>query len=204
MKPHTDWTEQIEALEGRKIFSLKDVSRVGISQPTFSRLVKGDVFARSATGIYYDPKAEWDDPAEIDFATARIIFGKESYIGGHTAIAQYGLCISVPDYIWVTVPPHIKTIRPRFKVIRTNLNLNHGVLDKELYRIASIERAIIDAFYFDELWESRGFALGVARTALVKGLTSFVALETLAKKLKVTSSFNRYAELLDREVLEPA
>jgi predicted transcriptional regulator of viral defense system len=193
----------LNTLKKRGIFSYEQAKACGLSHQTLMRLVLAERLAKVTRGIFYDPQREWSSTYEITFGTACLIFGPNAYISAHSALDYYGLCLDSPRTTDVMVPPNVKTKRDQIRLLRTKLDLNIGVQKHKLFRIASAERAILDSLYFSHLWEKKGFAFGVMRTALARQLVTYSALENMADKLGIRPIFENYAQYIHREVLEP-
>lgn len=199
----TSTRKAITILKDRGIFTLEHARQAGISHQTIIRLVKSDQIGKVTRGVYYDPTHDWSGVTDITFGAASLLFGPDSYIGGHSALDYYGLCIDTPVVVDVVVSPTTRTTRDGYRAIRTNLNRVIGIEKKLFHRIASPERAVLDAMYFSHLWETKGFAFGMLRTAITKKLVTFNNLEKMAEKLRISAIFKSYSEYLHREVLEP-
>src|SRR5947208_1618131 len=126
------------------LFTLDEARKAGLDQPSLSRLVSQGAMQRVARGVYLHPEAKVD-PETIDFQIARIKFGEASAIGGLSALFHYNLVDQVPGQTWVIVPPGVHTAERQYRLIRTKVDLQVGVVAHKGYRIASIERALIEA-----------------------------------------------------------
>lgn len=136
--------------------------------------------------------------AKLDFISATQTFGASSYIGGLSALFYYDLIDSAPSRIWVVVSPGQRTRHKIFRLIRTRASLKTGIEERGQYRIASLERALIDALRFHRLW-GRQTAIAAVRVALVRKRTSLGALFDMARALGVSRLFEKYADFISPE-----
>lgn len=120
---------------------------MGVSKSKILQLTDDGVIIRLAPGFYIHNHSQID-PEDYDFALACKKFGKESLIGGISALYHYGLIPQVPDRIWVIVPPHIRTTQSLFCLIRSLQDPNIKVIEKKFYRISTIERTIIESLSY--------------------------------------------------------
>jgi predicted transcriptional regulator of viral defense system len=127
------------------IFSQKDARAAGVPQPTLSRMVQKGSILRLARDLYRHPESDID-PAIEDFVVACAKFGPKSAIGGLSALFAYHLTDQAPRQIWILVPPGKISRTPQYRVIRTKADLGKGIESRPGYRIASVERAIAEAF----------------------------------------------------------
>jgi predicted transcriptional regulator of viral defense system len=170
-----------DVLRGLGVFRTADAINSGISQPTVSRLAMKGILVRLEHGLYHHKDADIDSSI-LDFCVACTRLGADSVIGGLTALFQYVLIPQVPQQTWVMVPHKNQGKFPQYRIIRTKHDPKVGVEDHGLYRIVTIERAIIEAFRYST---KMGYqtALTAARTALQEGKTSEKKLHETAKQL---------------------
>ncbi|MEI8027488.1 MAG: type IV toxin-antitoxin system AbiEi family antitoxin domain-containing protein [Pseudomonadota bacterium] len=168
-----------DVLQGVGLFRTADAVKLGISQPTVSRLAMKGVIIRIEHGLYHHRDAVID-PSTLDFCVACTRLGADSVIGGLTALFEYVLIPQVPQQTWVMVPHKNQSKFPKYRVIHTKHDPKIGVDDHGFYRMVSIERAIIEAFRYST---KMGYqtALTAARTALKEGKTSERRLQETAK-----------------------
>jgi predicted transcriptional regulator of viral defense system len=176
------------------VFTLAQAKRIGLMQPAISRLAKSGVIQRVARGAYIHPKSKMA-AGDISFQIAKSKFGEQSAIGGLSALFHYNLIEQVPQQIWVTVPPRTETSERLYRLIRTKLDSNIGVLDANGYRIASIERAILEALKFSTKI-GEGIALRAARTAIAKKMTTLAKIGRTAKELGLQKVLTKYFEAI--------
>jgi len=170
-----------DVLRGLGVFRTADAINSGISQPTVSRLAMKGILIRLEHGLYHHKDADID-PCILDFCIACTRLGADSVIGGLTALFHYVLIPQVPQQTWVMVPHKNQGKFPQYRIIHTKHDPKVGVEDHGLYRIVTIERAIIEAFRYST---KMGYqtALTAARTALQEGKTSEKKLHETAKQL---------------------
>ena len=166
--------------------------KLGVSQPTISRLVKSGELLKFGHSFYAHPALEIP-PQDLDFATACAKFGPKSAIGGLTALFHYGLIEQAPAQVWVIVPPSKKGSDRFYRVIRTKTSIKNGIDAFPYYRITNLERSVIEAMKFGKKIGER-VVIGSARKALSEGLTTEKKLGLMAKKLNLKFILERYWE----------
>lgn len=173
-------------------FNLRDAARLGIPQTTVRRLVAQGIFTRLERGIYSVGDSEPLGEA-ADFAVACKRLGPNSVIGGLSALYEYGLIETVPQTIWVLVPPNVRATNRRYRLLRTKRNLSEGIITKDGYRITSIERTLVDALIFASKIGERN-----AKTAIIKalrsGLTNEKRVFQLAQKINALPILTKHWE----------
>lgn len=175
------------------VFNLAQAKKIGISQQEISRQVAAERLKRISRGVYLHPEAELD--RDVGFQTAYAKFGSESAIGGLSALFHYNLAEQVPGQIWVLVPPEKRTSAKGYKLIRTKVNLDSGIVNEKGYRIASIERAILEGLKFmTKIGEKT--AIKAAREGLAKRQTTEIRLAKAAKHLGLESVLTKYLEVI--------
>lgn len=126
------------------IFTLTQAKELGISQQSLSKLVKQEKIKRLERGIYLHPKANLI--REYDFQIACAKLDPDAVVGGLSALFYYNLCERVPKQTWVLVPPHKITSDRSYRLIRTQVPLHKSIVVGNGYKVASIERAIMEGF----------------------------------------------------------
>ena len=185
----------VEKIKNMGLISSKEIQkRLKISQPSLSRLVKAGQIVKLSYGIYAHPSFEIP-PADLDFAIACAKFDNNSAVGGLSALFHYGLIDQAPSQIWVIVPLDKANNNRLYRIIRTNITFKHGIDFLKFYRITNIERTIIEALKHSEKIGPR-VAIGAARSALKKGLTTEKKLGEMAHKLKLRSVLEKYWEAI--------
>lgn len=188
----------VEKLKRYPVFTLNEVKKLGVSQTTFLRLVGAGVFNRRTRGIYYGPAA--DEIVISDFGSACTKFPAPAFVGGLSALFLYNLLTTPPSQIWMMVPQHVQTSDKLFRLIRTKEDLSVGVIDEGQYRIASRERAIVDALRYSSIW-GRSTFMYAATTAIREGKVKYVDIIRTARELGYQKLFRRYADLFSPEAL---
>lgn len=180
----------IKKLSRLGAFTLKDAARAGIPRSTVARLVEREIFTRLERGVY---SVATNEPVgnSGDFVVACKRCGPLSVVGGLSALFEYGLIESVPTQVWVLVPQTVRISDSRYRLLRTKRNLTDGVLRKDGYRIASIERSILDALVFTSKIGERN-AIAAAIKALKQGDVSEKKLFQLAGKIDALRYLDKY------------
>ena len=174
-------------------FTLDQAKAVGLSQQSLSRLIAAHKIKRMARGIYLHPEAELKQDVGFQIACAR--FGPNAAIGGLSALFYYNLAEQVPGHIWVIVPPERRSREHGYKLIRTKIKLDQGVIIEKGYRIVSLERAILEGLKFITKIGERT-AIKAARDALTKKLTTELKLGKSAKDLGLEAVLTKYLEVI--------
>lgn len=183
-----------DVLKSLGVFRTADAIHAGISQPTLSRLAAAGSITRLEHGLYLHPEAAID-PSDLDFAIACAKFGKQSLIGGLTALFRHGLIAQVPDRIWMIVPSVVKSNDTLYRCLRTKNDPHFGVENHIVYRLAGVERSIIEALQFATKIGLQT-ALSAARKALAEGLTTEKKLYDMAAKLGAEHAFAKHWEAI--------
>lgn len=180
-------------IKKRGIFTLAEAKKIGLSQQSLSRLVAAKSLKRIGHGIYLHPDAELDQDVGFQIAFAK--FGPAAAIGGLSALFHYNLAEQVPGHIWVLVPPEKRTSARGYKFIRTKVTLDHGIVTEKGYRIASVERAVLEGLKFiTKIGEKT--AIKAAREALANRQTTELRLGKAAKELGLESVLTKYLEVI--------
>jgi predicted transcriptional regulator of viral defense system len=174
-------------------FTLAQAKKLGLSQQYLSKLVKEEKINRVGRGIYLHPKASV--VREIDFQIACAKFGTKSAVGGLTALFYYNLAEQVPHQTWVLVPPEKITSDQNYRLIRTKTPLDLGIIEKNNYRIVTIERAIVEGLKLATKLGERT-AIKAARDAIRQRLTTMNKIGNMAKDLGLRSYLTKYFEAI--------
>lgn len=175
------------------VFTLAQGKTVGISQQDISRLVAANDLVRLGRGIYLHPKASLD--SDVGFQIAYSKFGRDSAIGGLSALYHYNLAEQVPGEIWVVVPPEKRTRETGYKLVRTKTRLDKQVVDEKGYRIVTVERAVLEALKFITKIGERT-AIKAAREALATRKTTEAKLAKAAKELGLEKVLAKHLEVI--------
>ena len=174
----------------RACFTRSEARNVGMSRSTIPRLVKHGVITKIDRGLYALAGAELHGEA-ADFAIACKKFGNSSSIGGLSALFHYQLTDEVPSQIWVLVPPHVRTISKKYRLLRTKRDLLSYMELRQHYKIVSLERALIDALVYSSKIGER-----LVKVAFIRALRRKA---TNARKLFVVAESLGALALLESE-----
>lgn len=195
--PKKQIKQVIDSLRTLGVFRTSDAIAAGVSQPSLSRLAAAGTITRLEYGLYLHPAADVD-PSELDFAIACARLGGQSVIGGLTALFRHGLISQVPDRIWVMVPPSVRSSRKLYRILRTGNDPTVGIEDYRTYRIAGIERSVIEALQYATKIGLQT-AIGATRKAIAQGLSTEKKLHAMAKKLDIENAFAKHWEAIVAE-----
>jgi predicted transcriptional regulator of viral defense system len=187
--------KKVEKIKNSGLVSSREVqNQLNITQSALSRLVKAGEIIKLSYGLYAHPSIEIP-PEDLDFAIACSKFGNKSTIGGLSALFQYGLIDQAPSQVWVIVPIDKANNNSLYRVIRTKLSFKHGIDSLKFYRMTNVERTILEALKYSEKIGPR-IAIGAARSALQRGLTTEKKLGEMAKNLKLHFVLKKYWEAI--------
>ncbi len=176
------------------IFTLAQAQELGLSQQTLSKLVKEGTLKRITRGVFIHPKASLG--REFDFQIACAKLGADAVIGGLSALFYYNLAEQVPQQTWVLVPPHkIVHDRTSYRLIRTKVPLDKGIIEGNGYKIVSVERAIVEGFKLATKIGERT-AIKAARTAIQNKITTLNKIGKTAKEIGLDSYLTKYFETI--------
>lgn len=170
------------------IFTLAQAKDIGLSEQSLSRLVAANKLNRVAYGIYLHPDAE-------GFQIAFAKFGPEAAIGGLSALYHYNLAEQVPGHVWVIVSPGKRTNAKGYRLIRTKVDLDRGIISDKGYRIGSLERAVLEGLKFITKVGERT-AIKAAREALANRNTTERKLGKAARELGLESVLAKFLEII--------
>ncbi|RYZ85714.1 MAG: hypothetical protein EOP04_15385 [Proteobacteria bacterium] len=184
----------VDTLIAKEVFVTPEAIELGLSATTLNRLVKAGKLQRLDQGIYRHVDADQTETLPYSIACLRV--GDNSLIGGLTALFHYRLIDDAPKETWVVVSSsHHHGSFPRYRVVRTKQDPTIEVECHGTWRIATIERAIVEAIRFASKI-GLSTALSAARTALVNGLTTEERLYEAAESLKVWPFVSKHWEAL--------
>ncbi len=175
------------------IFTLAQAKELGISQQSLSILVKQEKITRLDRGIFLHPEANLE--REYDFQIACAKFGPDAVIGGLSALFYYNLVDQAPKQTWVLVPSHKVTSKRSYRLIRTQIPLDKGIVVGNGYKVASIERAIMEGFKLASKIGVRT-AIHACRTAIQQKQTTLRKIGMTAKELGLNSYLTKYFETI--------
>ncbi|MCX6119245.1 MAG: type IV toxin-antitoxin system AbiEi family antitoxin domain-containing protein [Proteobacteria bacterium] len=180
----------IKKLRLLQVFTSAEAERFGLSRASLSRMAKQDELIRLASGVYCFSDQELEG-RDRDYNVACLRCGKDSIIGGMTALFHYGLIEEVPNHIWLMVSKTTRSPAPLYRVIRTAHDPKVGVISFQRYSIATIERAILEGLsYASKIGEE--IAISAARKALRSGDVDRKKLYAIAKKMKLVKTIEKY------------
>jgi predicted transcriptional regulator of viral defense system len=173
-------SEKLQTLSD--LFTARQGIEVGLLRRTLDRMVATGTLERLAPGIYKKEGSEFDIALE-DYAVACLVMGEESYITGLTALSHHSLLNFVPKEIWVAAGKNKRS--KKYRVIRSSVNLIGVEVLVEFIRMASVERALVDAFHYSTkvtldhcfLASRRAFKSGLTSPAMVLRMARSLALE---------------------------
>lgn len=176
------------------VFTLKQALEMGFSRRVIDAGVSNGELIKIGQGIYFNVSSG-ASLQDIDYIAAYTKFGKDSYIGGLSSLFYYGLIDASPQQVWIVVPSDKRTIDPKYRLIRTGKIYNHGIIKKKWFKIASVERAVVDAFRF-----SSKIGLRTAYKAAVRAVseekTSVSDIIYLAEKLEYGDMIKKYVDTI--------
>lgn len=174
-------------------FTLAQAKELGIRQQSLSRLVQKERLRRIGRGLYLHPKAHVN--REIEFQIACLKFGPDAAIGGLSALFYYNLTEQAPEQTWVVVPSEKITAQRGYRLVRTKIRLDKGVLNRKGHRIVSIERAIIEGLKIASKIGERT-AIKAARDAIRDKRTTLPKIGKMAKDLELDSVLTKYLDAI--------
>lgn len=175
------------------VFTLAQAETIGLKPPRITRLVQAGKLKRVGHGIYLHPEASIS--STVGFQIAQVKFGPLSAIGGLSALFHYNLIEQVPGQTWVIVSPKTRSYERIYRLIRTISDPQIGIDSQDGYRIASVERALIEALKFSSKI-GEGTALKAVRTAIAKKLTTEAKLGRMAKTLHLEKTLAKFFEAI--------
>lgn len=175
------------------IFTLAQANELGISQQSLSKLVKQEKIKRVDRGIFLHPEASLGREYYFQIACAKL--GPDAVVGGLSALFYYNLAEQVPQQTWVLVPPHKITSDRSYRLIRTQVPLDKGIVIGSGYKIVSIERAIVEGFKLASKIGERT-AIHACRVAIQQRLTTIKKIGMMAKELGLDSYLTKHFEAI--------
>ena len=175
------------------IFTLAQANELGISQQSLSKLVKQEKIKRVDRGIFLHPEASLG--REYDFQIACAKLGPDAVVGGLSALFYYNLAEQVPQQTWVLVPPSKITSDRSYRLIRTKVPLDKGIVMGSGYKIVSIERAIVEGFKLASKIGERT-AIHACRVAIQQRLTTIKKIGMMAKELGLDAYLTNHFEAI--------
>jgi predicted transcriptional regulator of viral defense system len=185
---------QSATLKNIGIFTVQDAEKRQINRIKLYRWVKEEKIRKVAAGLFLHPDSELSYE-DLDYAVACMKFGTKSAVGGLSALFKHGLIEQVPSQIWMLVPTNVKTQNIRYRCIRIGGNLRLGIDDHGHFRMAGVERAILEAMKYSTKFGER-IAIQSARKAIQDQKTTPKKLGEMAKKLNLEKIFSKFWEAI--------
>ena len=157
-------------LERAGVFQGEDTRRLGISQPTLSRLLARGSVKRIGRGFYAHRSSKLD-PRWWPFAMACYKFGYRSTICGPSALYFHDLIPDPPPKIWIIVDKQQKTMVKGYRCLRIQTNPDIGVKQFGQFRITNLERTLVECLKYSSKI-GKELAETVLRNALADRLTT--------------------------------
>lgn len=183
-------------LKKKGIFTTMEACDMGFSQPTVSRLAAQGVLVRLDRGLFKHVDADIH-PKDEEFALGCHLFGGKSYVGAYTALFDWGLADAPPQVTWMLIP---YSTRPKrvdcYKSIQTKMSFSVGILNRRFYRIAGLERSILEVMKYHKRfgWPT---AVNAAREALKGQMTTLGRLGDMSRKLGLEKVFQDNIEAIE-------
>lgn len=191
--------KEYEKLLPRGSFKLKSVVNKGITFYELSKLVEVGLVEKLGRGIYQKKSSNKED---VSFDTK--VFKKISTAVGEpnciclwSALSFYDLTEEfIDEQVWLYVPYSKTSRRKQAKLVRqSNPNWEIGIIQKEGFKITSIERTLIECLK-DKRHVPLKDALGFCKEALQLKKTTWAKLVKMAKELEVYSKVEEKMELI--------
>lgn len=184
-------SEKLKSLP--ELFTARQGIAAGFLRRTLDRMVDTGSLERLAPGVYKKADSEFDIALE-DYAVACLIVGEESYITGLTALFHHSLLNFVPKEIWVAAGKNKRS--KKYRVIRSSVDLKGVEILEELIRMASVERALVDAFHYSTKM-TLDHCFFASRRAFKSGLSSPAKVLRMARSLSLEKYILKHWEALN-------
>lgn len=176
------------------VFTYQDAINQGMTRREIDNKLKSGIYVKLSRGQYIDMEALI--PLEqIDFVVSYYKFKKKSVISGLTALFYHGLIEQAPHQIWLMVPESARTTEKKYRLIRTKKVSQKAIIDFEYFKIANIERSIVEAFKY-----SPKVGIRTAVTALVSAIkankTTMTKIMNTAKEMGLEKPLRTHWELI--------
>jgi len=177
------------------VMSFKEALSYFITRRAVAKMVVEGKLLKGGRGIYLNPKAKGHSNGMLDFILCQKKFGKVSFITGLSALFHFGLIFQPPAQVWVTVPQEMRTTDNKYRLLRVKSISPFGIDDYNDFRMATIERAIVEAFKYATKIGIRT-AISALILAIKDGKTTLKKVMEMADKLEHGQSIKRYWELI--------
>ncbi len=175
-------------------FTYQQALDAGLTFSTLRRLVASEQCYSVSRGVYMPINIDYNE--ENQFKVATLITGEPSVICLLSALSVYGLTDQIPRQTWVTVPKSKRTREKSLKILRqVDPQWNIGIHKKNGYSITSIERTIVEAFFYKRMLGSN-VAISALREAVKAKITTPSKVLDMSKKLGVVRSILPYLEAM--------
>jgi hypothetical protein len=169
------------------LFSGTEAAKHGLNRAALKRLCDSGVLSRLENGVFKKQSVDIDPEIE-EYAIACAKMGPGSYIAGLTALSYHNLLNFVPKEIWVAAGKNKRS--STYRIIRSEVNMQGVEIIEGILRVASVERALVDAFRYSTkmtlehcfLAAGRAFKSGLSSPAKVLRLARILSLERFILK----------------------
>lgn len=192
--------KQLEDISVDGVINRAAANKLGITGYTIYRLAQRGDLIKLSRGVYRTNQtiATEEYLEKHEYIAASMRLGPKAFITGPTALAYYSLIDTDPTKIWISVPLSTRSQETLYRLIRTAASPTVGVCDKTGFRIASIERAIVDTLRLQRIFQKEiGFS--AALNALRKQETTQQKLLECARKLRAPMPVVNILKLLKPE-----
>lgn len=190
----TDRSALLEELQAIGLFTRQDASKLGLPTAALTRLARRGEIEQVGRNLFMHPRAAIDAEA-VDFAAACDLLGPEAAIGGLSALFHHRLIDEPPSRVWVLVSPGQRTRQQRYRLLRTTIPLDVEIETRSHYRIATLERSVVEAFKHERIWGLET-AFAAAKAAIDNRLTTSAKLLASARELGLDSAILKHWEPL--------
>ncbi len=175
-------------------FTYKQALAAGLNLRSVRKLVTDGQCYTVAKGIYMPSDLDYNE--ENQFKTATLIVGQKSAICLLSALSIYGLTDQIPRQTWVIVPGTKRTQERSLKILRMkDPQWDVGINKKSEYSITSVERTIVEAFFYKRMLGTN-VAVESLREGIRKKLTTASKVIDMAKKLGCVHRLLPYLEAM--------
>ncbi len=190
----TDRSALLAKLQAIGLFTRQDATKMGLPAAALSRLARRGEIEQVGRNLFMHPQAAIDAEA-VDFAAACDLLGPEAAIGGLSALFHHRLIDEAPSRIWVLVSPGQRTRQQRYRLLRTTIPLDVEIETRSHYRIATLERSVVEAFKHERIWGLET-AFAAAKAAIDTRQTTSAKLLASARELGLDSAILKHWEVL--------
>lgn len=169
-----------------KLFTLKEAKECGVSRFQVTEWLK-EGYLRRISHNYYQYYTR-EEELENQFEAATQMVGHPCAICFFSALEFYGLTDEITNKTWLLVPKSKISRRKELHLFRaSNPMWEIGITKKNGFSITSIERTIVDCFYYQRI-----IGINVAVLALKQALDEkLVGISAIAKMAKQLDRYER-------------